>query len=362
MNQIINVASYIMGRIDGLNDRDLQRLCFYSQAAFLVQTGKPLFEEDFLAWKTGPVCLELKSFLSSKKKPSDKTLFSPEEQSCMEDVIARYGKLSSFSLDQRCLSDMLDIFQDWNIVNRKKPFVISKEFILKRYKELDERSFPSSMGKDLIARLEAQGFQRWTRYGHDRLYLMPRKLPIKFEINDSATLYHQRISSEIVSRILAANYCYIDVNTGRIASDCPELIWFARRILKACMKDSTPAPPSIEEVLQKAALHDVRSWSRQVHTLLQAGHLETLQTATAFQLFTNHLQYYFQNTLAQDLKAVVDLRKYHQKQHPVGWAADTCISYLSRGVFPKLQDRNSFLILKRAYQTLCDSYKQQTIR
>lgn len=361
MTRIINVASYIKKRINGLTNRDLQRLCFYSQASFLVQTEKPLFNEDFLAWKTGPVCPELKSFLSSNNQPSEKTSFSPEEQSCIDNVIERYGKLSSFSLNQSCLSDMLDIFQDWSIINREKPFVISKDFILKRYKELDERNAPS-IGKDLIARLEAHGFQRWTRYDHDRLYLMPRKLPIKFEINDSATLYHQRISSEIVSRILAANYCYIDVNTGRIASDCPELIWFARRILKACMKDSTPAPPSIEEVLQKAALHDVRSWSRQVHTLLQAGHLETLQTATAFQLFTNHLQYYFQNTLAQDLKAVVDLRKYHQKQHPVGWAADTCISYLSRGVFPKLQDRNSFLILKRAYQTLCDSYKQQTIR
>ena len=43
MNSIINVASYIMWRKDGLNDRDIQRLCFYLQAAFLIQTGKPLF-------------------------------------------------------------------------------------------------------------------------------------------------------------------------------------------------------------------------------------------------------------------------------------------------------------------------------
>ena len=68
MNSIINVASYIMWRKDGLNDRDIQRLCFYSQAAFLVQTGKPLFREDFVAWKTGPVCLELRSFLSNKEE------------------------------------------------------------------------------------------------------------------------------------------------------------------------------------------------------------------------------------------------------------------------------------------------------
>ena len=34
---------------------------------------------------------------------------------------------------------MLDIFQDWSIVNRKKPFVISKKFIRKRYTEISKR-------------------------------------------------------------------------------------------------------------------------------------------------------------------------------------------------------------------------------
>ena len=139
MNSIINVASYIMWRKDGLNDRDIQRLCFYSQAAFLVQTGKPLFREDFVAWKTGPVCLELRSFLSNKEEASNGASFSFEEQACIEDVVAQYGRLSSFELSQRCLSEMLDIFQDWNIVNRKKPCVISKKFIRKRYTEISKR-------------------------------------------------------------------------------------------------------------------------------------------------------------------------------------------------------------------------------
>ena len=92
MNSIINVASYIMWRKDGLNDRDIQRLCFYSQAAFLIQTGKPLFKEDFVAWKTGPVCLELRSFLTSKSEASDDAPFSFEEQACIEDVVARFHK------------------------------------------------------------------------------------------------------------------------------------------------------------------------------------------------------------------------------------------------------------------------------
>ena len=139
MNSIIDVASYIMWRKENLNDRDIQRLCFYSQAAFLVQTGKPLFREAFVAWKTGPVCLELRSFLSNKEEASNGASFSFEEQACIEDVVAQYGRLSSFELSQRCLSEMLDIFQDWNIVNRKKPFVISKKFIRKRYTEISKR-------------------------------------------------------------------------------------------------------------------------------------------------------------------------------------------------------------------------------
>ena len=82
MNSIIDVASYIMWRKENLNDRDIQRLCFYSQAAFLVQTGKPLFREDFVAWKTGPVCLELRSFLSNNEEASNGASFSFEEQAC----------------------------------------------------------------------------------------------------------------------------------------------------------------------------------------------------------------------------------------------------------------------------------------
>ena len=37
----------------------LQKLAFYSQAESLARRGHPLFDEDFQAWRGGPVCREL---------------------------------------------------------------------------------------------------------------------------------------------------------------------------------------------------------------------------------------------------------------------------------------------------------------
>ncbi len=59
MTTIFNVASYILDITGTITTMKLQKLAYYSQAYSLATTGYPLFDEDFQAWRNGPVCPEL---------------------------------------------------------------------------------------------------------------------------------------------------------------------------------------------------------------------------------------------------------------------------------------------------------------
>lgn len=54
-----DTADYLINesreRGDVLTNLKLQKLLYYAQAWYLVERGKPLFEEDFQAWVHGPV-------------------------------------------------------------------------------------------------------------------------------------------------------------------------------------------------------------------------------------------------------------------------------------------------------------------
>ena len=59
MTTIFNVAAYILDITGTITTMKLQKLAYYSQAYSLAATGHPLFNEDFQAWRNGPVCPEL---------------------------------------------------------------------------------------------------------------------------------------------------------------------------------------------------------------------------------------------------------------------------------------------------------------
>jgi uncharacterized phage-associated protein len=56
---VIDVAKYILHKNSRCTTMKLERLCYYSQAWTLATTNEPLFPEDFRAWASGPVCMEL---------------------------------------------------------------------------------------------------------------------------------------------------------------------------------------------------------------------------------------------------------------------------------------------------------------
>lgn len=58
MLDVLDVARYFLS-LDSMKHKKLQKLCFYSQAWYIVFTGKRLMDTDFEAWAHGPVSPKL---------------------------------------------------------------------------------------------------------------------------------------------------------------------------------------------------------------------------------------------------------------------------------------------------------------
>lgn len=59
MPNIFNTARYILSKQGRMSTWKLEKLCFYCQAWSLAWVTRILFDEDFFAWDSGPVCPEL---------------------------------------------------------------------------------------------------------------------------------------------------------------------------------------------------------------------------------------------------------------------------------------------------------------
>ena len=53
---VFDIAKYILHQRGQMSTMKLQKLCYYAQAWSLVWDDTPLFDEDFSAWRNGPVC------------------------------------------------------------------------------------------------------------------------------------------------------------------------------------------------------------------------------------------------------------------------------------------------------------------
>jgi uncharacterized phage-associated protein len=60
MTTVNDVAAHVLHHFGGsISTMKLQKICFFSQGWSLALRGKTLFDEDFQAWRDGPVCYEL---------------------------------------------------------------------------------------------------------------------------------------------------------------------------------------------------------------------------------------------------------------------------------------------------------------
>ncbi len=53
---IFEVAKYLLELNCRLNTQRLHKLCYFLQIEFLKKYNRPLFKENFVRWRTGPVC------------------------------------------------------------------------------------------------------------------------------------------------------------------------------------------------------------------------------------------------------------------------------------------------------------------
>ena len=105
MANVFDVAKYILQRTGKISTWKLQKLCYYSQAWTLAWTGKPLFEEEFEAWRNGPVCREL--FARHKGEyavdesivsDADIDALSDDEKDSINVVLDTYGNKEPYEL------------------------------------------------------------------------------------------------------------------------------------------------------------------------------------------------------------------------------------------------------------------------
>ncbi len=107
MVSVFDVAKYILEKRGRMSTWKLQKLCYYSQAWHYTWTEKPLFKEDFQAWRNGPVCPEL--FAAHKGKfmidatelsQGDSSTLNADEIESVNTVLQEYGGLEPYYLSE----------------------------------------------------------------------------------------------------------------------------------------------------------------------------------------------------------------------------------------------------------------------
>ena len=108
MADVFDVAKYILRKKGRMSTWKLQKLCYYAQAWAIAWTETPLFEEDFQAWKNGPVCPELFyahqgrfSIDESSLKKGNADELTPDEKETVDVVLNTYGDWDPYALREQ---------------------------------------------------------------------------------------------------------------------------------------------------------------------------------------------------------------------------------------------------------------------
>lgn len=145
MANVFDTAQYILEQCGPMQVMKLQKLCYYCQAWSLVWDQAPLFDEDFEAWQTGPVCREL--FLGAKNCPcmsaadirENDSRLTANQKDTIRRVISHYAEKNAWYLCQ------LTMMEDpWKKARKGLPYnvesdrMITKESIAEYYGKLSE--------------------------------------------------------------------------------------------------------------------------------------------------------------------------------------------------------------------------------
>ena len=108
MTNIFDVASYILHRYGSMTTMKLQKLVFYTQSEYMRRFKRPLFAEDFYAWRNGPVSPDLfdkhRSLFLIRENALDAfshNRLSKDEQETTDAVCGSLKELSGSELSER---------------------------------------------------------------------------------------------------------------------------------------------------------------------------------------------------------------------------------------------------------------------
>lgn len=168
----IDVANFFINEFkdseDPMTKTRIQKFMYYAQAQCLVRLGRPLFEEDFQAWRFGPYIPEIGSeFIKrSNGEPIRKTIgkfdlrvFTPDELEILLDVSEYCGRFSTATLSKK--THVAN--GPWDLVHDEEgiPAVIKKDSIRDFYS--NNEPIPSFTA-ELISKLPEEG--RHDKDGH----------------------------------------------------------------------------------------------------------------------------------------------------------------------------------------------------
>ncbi|WP_257479065.1 Panacea domain-containing protein [Acidipropionibacterium jensenii] len=103
MATILDVSAHILDKQGPMSASTLQKLCYYAQAWQLVWEGRPLFDEEFQAWASGPVCPQLYeahrgTFTVTEEPGGDQDRLDPDEVESIDVVLEHYAGMSAYQL------------------------------------------------------------------------------------------------------------------------------------------------------------------------------------------------------------------------------------------------------------------------
>lgn len=106
MESVVKIASYIFKRyLDEygvcIDEMKLHKLLYFTQRESLIQKNEPMFPEQFLAWRYGPVMVPIRCLYASKQLctyPSKK--FIEENKPIFDFVFFQYAPKDSWSLSR----------------------------------------------------------------------------------------------------------------------------------------------------------------------------------------------------------------------------------------------------------------------
>lgn len=141
---VFDVAAYILQKCGDMSCMKLQKLCYYAQAWSLVWDDAPLFDEDFEAWASGPVCPELfhrnerRFVVSASDERGNESHLSDNQKDSIDRVLDFYS-----DKDARWLSQLAVMEDPWRLAWRcvpigvKSPNIVSKNSMALYYGELE---------------------------------------------------------------------------------------------------------------------------------------------------------------------------------------------------------------------------------